>query len=1036
MTTPGATPVILLKFFSGPHMGAEIPLRPGDTVLGSGESCDIILHDSTVATQHTLLVVPAGPEAPPALTLRTLDAPVLLLRPEPQAPGLDQPEEPAPEKDKAAPAPDEGPRPFQGELRWGPARAVMLGTTCMAWQVQGQPWGDIGPAAFLEETGPRPGQEPGAEEPGAQPAPAVPGARARRLVLLALGLLALLYLSVTFSGGPDTHLAREMGRVLKDKGFEYLTVSQTSIGVTIQGEVPEAGHRKALWELAGGMSFPVFIDVQVREERAQGVRVALAVRGLFPHVALDAQDVLLTGYFRDKLIEGAAKIWIAEDIRTIGEVRSSMVYAAQVWPLFRDALIRHELDELVVVRLHPGVVEVEGELDFEQRERLELAKKEVCDALNSPVAFWDTLTAPGFSAEWNKSISSSHRSAFAPDAGLAQLFRDAQELRASKGLSSAPALRAGPGASVARVTPVAPLPAGEPAPGPGHIDLSKAPVLDNALGGVVALVPTEPDHSSIDVLRDEKGKVVRDEDKRPLLEREGFILRDDEGRNITGHEAMTAVPAPAPDAPIAALRDEQGEVVRDEQGRPLLERGGEVLRDTRGHPVPGPEALADGAPVIVARDDKGQVLRDAEDRPLLERKPERLRDEAGRPVPGPEVLADGAPAVVARDEQGAPVLQREGQVLHDERGRPVPAPEAVAPGTPVAAARDDKGEVVRDTLGRPLLERPGGLLRDEQGQPVPGHEAMVPDTRITVARDEEDRVVRDDKGRPLLERAGDILRDSKDRPVPGRDDMFREGPAAVILERDGSPVQGADQAPLVVQALRDETGDVLRDEAGTPMFPTVARDAKEEVLRDEGGTPVLLGPLRDDQGRVVLDAERAPVPTVVARDPQDRVVRDAGGAPLVVAPRMDAQGRIVRDEEGRPVAPRIMTGADGRPARAADGALIQVPEDATDVGADATAPAAGPQAPVDPAKDYRQFGSGMGFADEQDKDAAPEDILGGLTIVGVTLEPVPFISMKDGQKYFTGGRLPGGFIIREITAEKLVVERDGKVVTRIFERRE
>jgi glycine hydroxymethyltransferase len=28
------TPVLLLKFFSGPHMGAEIPLRPGDTVLG------------------------------------------------------------------------------------------------------------------------------------------------------------------------------------------------------------------------------------------------------------------------------------------------------------------------------------------------------------------------------------------------------------------------------------------------------------------------------------------------------------------------------------------------------------------------------------------------------------------------------------------------------------------------------------------------------------------------------------------------------------------------------------------------------------------------------------------------------------------------------------------------------------------------------------------------------------------------------------------------------------------------------------------
>ncbi len=134
-----------------------------------------------------------------------------------------------------------------------------------------------------------------------------------------------------------------------------------------------------------------------------------------------------------------------------------------------------------------------------------------------------------------------------------------------------------------------------------------------------------------------------------------------------------------------------------------------------------------------------------------------------------------------------------------------------------------------------------------------------------------------------------------------------------------------------------------------------------------------------------------------------------------------------------------MTGADGRPARAADGALIQAPDDApdaTEVGTPGSAAGAAPQAGGNAASDYRQFGTGMGFADMQDKDEAPEDILGGLTIVGVTLEPVPFISMKDGQKYFTGGRLPGGFIIREITAEKLVVERDGKVVTRLFERRD
>ena len=989
-------PVLLLKFFSGPHIGAEIPLRPGDMVLGSGESCDVILHDSTVAPQHALVVVPAGPGVPPALTLRTLDAPVLLL--DPGAGPQDQ--APAPEADPAAAQPAEGPRPFQGELAWAPSRAVMLGTTCMAWQVQGQPWGDIGPAAFLDAPDSRPAEQPPAQA-APEPAQAAPSIKARRLALLVLGLLALLYLTVTFSGGPDTHLAREMTRALADKGYGYLGVTQTSIGVTIQGEVPAAGDRKALWELAGGMDFPVFIDVKVREERAQGVRVALAVRGLFPHVALEDRDILLTGYFRDKLIEGAAKIWIAEDIRAIGQVRSSMVYAAQVWPLFRDALIRHALDELVVVRLHPGVVEVEGELDFEQRERLEQAKKEVCDALNSPIAFWDTLTAPGFSAEWNRSISSSHRSAFAPDPALAQLFRDAQELRATKGLSSAPALRAAPGASVARVTPVAPLETGATTAQADGIDLSKAPVLDNALGGVVALVPTEPDHSSVDVLRDDKGEVVRDEARRPLLEREGRILRDDEGTPITGHVAMTNPATPAPETPLSVLRDDKGEVVRDEAGRPLLERDGRVLRDSAGRPVPAPEALVGGGPVVVARDEAGHVLRDEQGRPLLAR--------AGGPgAPG----TAGAPGT--EGTSGAP----------GDPGAQGTAGAPGAPGTPGAAGAS----------GAPGA--PGGLLLDEQGRPVPGHEAMIPDTRITAARDEADRVLCDEAGRPLLERGGETLRNSKGVLVPGRDDMFREGPAAVILEPDNTPVRDADERPLVVQALRDEQGEVLRDDQGTPVFPTVARDARGDVIRDDGGAPVLLGPLRDEQGRAVRDAQGALVPTVVARDAQGRAVRGEDGAPLVVAPRMDAQGRMIRDEQGRPEAPRIMTGADGRPARAADGALIQVPDDATEIGGDGSTAGASPQDDDAATRDYRQFGSGMGFADVQDKDEAPEDVLGGLTIVGVTLEPVPFISMKDGQKYFTGGRLPGGFIIREITAEKLVVERDGKVVTRVFERRD
>ena len=949
------TASIILKLFSGPHMGAEIPLVPGDVVVGSGENCDVILHDSTVARQHVHITVPAEPGAPPMLTLRTLDAQVALMQaPEavaapPQAQEGEEGGEPGPQ---AEPEAEDGLQPFEGEMRWGAAQPVMLGTTCLAWQVEGESWGDIGPAAFLDErrrkaadgAAPEAEAEEGAKEPESTFKPR--SEQARRIFKILAAVAVVLFLAVTFSGGPDTHLAGEMADALEEAGYDYLSVEQTAIGVTIQGVVPMQGDRKALWQLAGSMDFPVFIDVRVREERAQAVRVALAVRGLFPQVDLDGKDIMLTGYFRDKLIEGAAKIWIGEDIRHIGEIRSSMVYAAQVWPVFRDALIRHELNDLVVVRLHPGVVEVEGELDFEQRESLEQAKKETCEALNSPIAFWDTLTAPGFSAEWNASINSSHRSAYAPDAALAQLFRDTQALKGASQFAPAPALKATPGAAgITSITPTSPLKGGLATEAPeGGIDLGDAPSMDNALGGVVTLVPTEPDHSSVSASRDERNNVRRDAGGLPLLDREGRMVLDDDGKPIPGHPAIIG------GQEFEVARDADGKVIRDEQGRPLLVRKGEseILRDAEGNPVTGTEEMI-GGPLRIARDAQGNIL------------------------------------------------------------------------------RDDEGNMA--------IERGGKILRDAHGELVPAPKAMIGDAPVRAARDEEDRVLRDAQGRPVLERGGEILYDKEGQPVTGRDDMFRDGPSAVILDKDGKPLLDKDGKPLMVQALRDEHGDTLRDKDGNPVFPAVARDKDGNVIRDAEGTPVLLGPLTDAEGRIVRDAEGTPVPTVIARDAQGNIVYDEHGNPLVVAPAMDAEGRVRRDAQGNVIAPRVMTGADGRVARAPDGSLILVPEDANDVGAgaDEAGSKTGDRGKESP--DYKRFGAGMGFADAFDKSDEAVDILGGLTIIGVTLDPVPFISMKDGQKFFTGGRLPSGFIIREISTDKLVVERDGEVVTKIFERR-
>ncbi len=45
----------ILKLFSGPHVGAEVLLRPGSYVIGQGEQCDIVLHDESLANEHLRL---------------------------------------------------------------------------------------------------------------------------------------------------------------------------------------------------------------------------------------------------------------------------------------------------------------------------------------------------------------------------------------------------------------------------------------------------------------------------------------------------------------------------------------------------------------------------------------------------------------------------------------------------------------------------------------------------------------------------------------------------------------------------------------------------------------------------------------------------------------------------------------------------------------------------------------------------------------------------------------------------------------------
>lgn len=56
-------------------------------------------------------------------------------------------------------------------------------------------------------------------------------------------------------------------------------------------------------------------------------------------------------------------------------------------------------------------------------------------------------------------------------------------------------------------------------------------------------------------------------------------------------------------------------------------------------------------------------------------------------------------------------------------------------------------------------------------------------------------------------------------------------------------------------------------------------------------------------------------------------------------------------------------------------------------------------------------------------------VFDGLSVTGVTMTPMRFISLSDGQRVFEGGRLPGGHVLEAVSLDSLTLSRDGQITT-------
>ena len=343
-----ASGAISFRILTGPHMGAELVLPAGALLIGSDDSCDVILQDSSVAPRQVRLDIAAEG---PSVRVTPLDKTVLA---------------------GGEPVPAEG-----AELP--PATPCQLGLSCLAWITP-----DEDPAVWTRVLA----------EVGARAAARPTGDRLRRTLTLLGALLCLCGLVFSYAGrSPDPEKrAEQVQELVASSGFGGLRAVPMGQGVAVLGVVGSDAERATLLNLARNVHYPVYLDLVVRGDRVEALRAAFNSRGFFPPV--DEEDGRLRAalYVKDGLAEEWAFSSVRDDVPGLRDqaawdaLERVVRHAADVEPVLRRALKEAGL-EFVGIRFLNGQVELAGEFDSDQQRRLSETLDAVSAELGVPVTF-------------------------------------------------------------------------------------------------------------------------------------------------------------------------------------------------------------------------------------------------------------------------------------------------------------------------------------------------------------------------------------------------------------------------------------------------------------------------------------------------------------------------------------------------------------------------------------------------------------------------------------------------------------------------
>ena len=414
----------VFELFSGLHAGARIELTEGDWVIGSDDSCDLILADEGFAPRHASVSVKSG-----EVGIVTLDGKVTTL---------------------------EG-RSVANEV-WPKGTVLLFGTVAVAWGAPDDSedyWSDLrgrwratllptAPAAELKadaasEAKVSPGEVPKDDEAAAAAKAekteekskghgVLVGTALVLAVLLAGGwtlardadlrrsveadfaktnpnAVTALYSSVFGVDGllarfgwlspeavPEEELVAGLRAKLNEEGFANVTAQKAGTGVWhLTGRVANDEERGRLVKLARTLTVPAVLDVDVDTDRTAPWLAAFQARGFKTEVHLEGTSgtpvLTVLGYMRTKDVEDKAFAEVSYELSADSvDVKRRIVHESDVKPLLDRAIKEQGLED-VTVEWHPGRITLSAPLSPKTRNMLTAAMQQVGRTVHVPLSY-------------------------------------------------------------------------------------------------------------------------------------------------------------------------------------------------------------------------------------------------------------------------------------------------------------------------------------------------------------------------------------------------------------------------------------------------------------------------------------------------------------------------------------------------------------------------------------------------------------------------------------------------------------------------